>query len=68
MLAPWHSQIAIRSLHVVDAPSETDGEWEFADVLILPDGDSDAPVDLDFSAVGLEEAMHIILPSTSGVD
>ncbi len=68
MLAPWHPQIAIRNLHPIDAPLDTNGEWEFADVLILPDGDSNAPVDLDFSAVGVEEAMHIILPTTSGVD
>ena len=68
MLSPWHPQIAIRNLHVVDAPPETDGEWSFAEIVALPDsGDDEGLIDLDFSAVGIDE-MHVILPTTQGVD
>jgi hypothetical protein len=68
ILVPQNRQIGLRNLHVVDPPPlPMPGPFEWAEVVLIPNPGPDPFIDLAFSAVGIEDEVRVILPTTVGV-
>jgi photosystem II stability/assembly factor-like uncharacterized protein len=67
-LAPFERRVGVRSLFIVDRPLQTtEGEWEWAEVLLVRNPGIDPWVTLELSTVGDAKDIHVFIPTTTDV-
>ncbi len=67
-LAPWQRHVGVRSLYIVDPPLQTtEGAWEWAELLLVPNPGTDPWVTLELSTAGDAKDIHVFVPTLQGV-